>query len=266
MHAVACRRAGRYLLLPGTQTFKRLLLCLLLTACWTQADGQTSVIRIVPLGDSITQGVGNDYPEYKGYDTYRRRLYRLLINAGYQVDFVGSMSKMVNCGAPAHEDFDPDHEGHFAWRTDHIINGVSRGCRGAGKLSDWLKTYTPDIALVHLGTNDIFQRQSVDSTLNELRKIIRILRSDNNGVAVFLARILPVNDKDSNERIVRLNTRMDEVAADMDQPGSRVIIVDQYSGFDPVADLFDGVHPNLQGEEKMAQRWFEAIDAYLKAR
>ena len=221
-------------------------------------------IRIVPLGDSITQGVGNDFPDPVGYDTYRRRLYQMLTAAGYDIDFVGSMNTTWKCNGHANDDFDPDHEGHFAWRTDYILKGRIWKCRGDGNLRRWLKNYTPDMALVHLGTNDMFEKRSVDSTLDDLVKVIDTLRKSNPDVVVFLARVLPTADVEKNQRIIALNARMDEVKKRSDQPRSRVIIVDQYDGFDVDKDFFDGVHPNLAGEEKMAQRWFDAIDAYLK--
>ncbi|HBE91288.1 MAG TPA: cellulose-binding protein [Gammaproteobacteria bacterium] len=242
---------------------KYLLIILPLLLC-SAAHGQSDIIKILPLGDSITQGVGNDYPPYKGFDTYRRRLYQMLTQAGYKVDFIGSMSRMLECGEPAHDDFDPDHEGHFAWTTGQIIRGINSGCRGNGHLAGWLKSYNPDIALIHLGTNDMFQKQPVESTLNRLRKIVRILRDDNPEVVVFLAKLLPVKDRDRNKRITALNANMEQVVKSTDLPTSRVIIVDQSSGFDVDKDFFDGVHPNLSGEEKMAARWFDAIDSYLK--
>lgn len=244
---------------------KNILLTVLLTLVCSTAFGRSDVIKIVPLGDSITQGVGNDYPDATGYDTYRRRLYQMLTQAGYKVDFVGSMDKTWKCNAHANDDFDPDHEGHFAWRTDQIISGVNWKCRGNGNLRRWLKSYTPDMALIHLGTNDMFENRPLDATLNELEKVIMTLRKDNPEIVVFMAKVLPTKDQASNNRIMALNAKMDLLAAGADLQESRVIIVDQNTGFDVDKDFFDGVHPNLSGEEKMAKRWFDSIDAYLKS-
>jgi hypothetical protein len=33
------------------------------------------------------------------------------------------------------------------------------------------------------------------------------------------------------------------------------VIVDQYTGFDPIADNYDNFHPNAGGETKMADKW-----------
>ena len=45
----------------------------------------------------------------------------------------------------------------------------------------------------------------------------------------------------------------------MNTKESPVILVDQFSGYDAVKDSYDKVHPNASGEEKVAQRWVEAI-------
>jgi hypothetical protein len=59
--------------------------CLLLLA--TIASAQTPPMRIMPLGDSITDGTASGTP---GYGGYRGTLHTLLTNAGFNVDYVGS--------------------------------------------------------------------------------------------------------------------------------------------------------------------------------
>jgi hypothetical protein len=69
------------------------------------------------------------------------------------------MNQTKGCTAPPDDDFDPDHEGHWGARIDEIIKGKSAKCWGEGNLSDWLKNYTPDMVLVHLGGNDAILKQ-----------------------------------------------------------------------------------------------------------
>ena len=45
-----------------------------------------------------------------------------------------------------------------------------------------------------------------------------------------------------------------------------VFIVDQFDGFLPVDMLADGVHPNANGEHKMAMKWFKAISRHCIVR
>ena len=44
---------------------------------------------------------------------------------------------------------------------------------------------------------------------------------------------------------------------------SPVIVVDQYTGYNPATDSYDNYHPNAVGEEKMASRWFSALQSVL---
>jgi len=202
-------------------------------------------LAILPLGDSITAGT-------PGYDTYRRPLHQMLTGAGYDVDFIGSQS-----GVTLNNDFDLDHEGHGGWRADQLINGRSTQPE-RGKLSDWLATYTPDVVLLHIGTNDFGQGQSVSSTLTDVGNIIGVLRADNSNVTIFVAQIIPANDG-RNASIQEFNSALPAYLAAIDTPQSRIIVVDQYTGFNVNTDLYDHVHPNAAGELKIATNFFNAI-------
>ncbi|MCP5545455.1 MAG: hypothetical protein H7A49_16285, partial [Akkermansiaceae bacterium] len=64
-----------------------------LTIC--QAD--EAPVRIMPLGDSITQGCCSGSAVEGGY---RNRLHDLLDSAGYTVDFVGTQNDVSNPALP----------------------------------------------------------------------------------------------------------------------------------------------------------------------
>lgn len=40
----------------------------------------------------------------------------------------------------------------------------------------------------------------------------------------------------------------------------RVMVVDQWTGYDRNLDNYDGLHPNASGEQKMADKWFAALE------
>lgn len=242
-----------------------------LIAIWLiMGSGCTSAeqeYKILVLGNSITQAEINRA-------SFRYPLWKKLIDAGIKFDFVGSMTKQLDRyskGIPPQPDykgykFDKDHEGHFAWAIDQIIKGRTRdNGSGSGKLEGWVENYDADIALVHLGTNDAFKRQSNESSAKELKEVIRILREDNPRVIVLLAKLIPTLRKPGDAKAVEsLNKAIPRVVEEMNTKKSPVILVDQYSGFDAVKDLYDKVHPNASGEEKMAQRWFDAIKAVVE--
>jgi lysophospholipase L1-like esterase len=218
-------------------------------------------IRIMMLGDSITHGT-------RHRDSYRYYLWKSLVDADIIFDFVGSLSENHG-GNPEWADykgraFDPDHEGHQAWRAENILRGVSS--QRTNNLNVWLEEYTPDIALIHLGTNDIFLGQSHESTVEELDQIIRILRADNPYVVILLAQLIPSNLRGTVMPIEDLNMRINGIAEEMSQPGSPVLLVNHYTGFSIETDTYDGVHPNKRGAEKMAARWFEALKPVIAER
>ncbi len=120
----------------------------------------------------------------------------------------------------------------------------------------------PDIVLIHLGTNDVFSKQSTDSTVRELGQIIDALRAANPCVAILLAQIISAAHR-ANTAITALNAHIPELAAAKTTAQSPVIVVDQYTGFDAQRDTYDGVHPNALGERKIAQAWYAALKPLL---
>lgn len=212
----------------------------------------TNPIKIVALGDSITHASAQQ-------NSYRRDLWNQLVRRGYIVDFVGSENRTKDNTPFLDSSFDPDHEGHWGWRTDEILTGRN----GEGNLSNWLNDYTPDIALIHLGSNDLFQGNTTASTIAELRQVIATLRQDNPNVVIFIAQLIPTDNSTWNQRIQTFNAEIPQLVSDEARGDSPVILVDQYSGFDATTDTYDGIHPDDSGEAKMAQRWFDAIANYL---
>lgn len=227
-----------------------LVFCVLfIAACDKPSAG--APVRIMPLGNSITQGEA-------GHRSYRYELWKMLRRDGFNVDFVGTMHSNFNGDNPE-PDFDQDHEGHWGWRADQVLTGVP----GRGKLSDFLKNTSPDIVLMHLGSNDIFQGDPEDQVISELKDILTILWSSNNHIVILLAQILPVANPEITGKIIRLNREIEKLPAARDSR-TRVLIVDQFDGFDPYKDTYDGVHPNRDGEMKMAAKWYEALRPVLE--
>ncbi|MCC0175772.1 hypothetical protein I4641_02100 [Waterburya agarophytonicola K14] len=192
------------------------------------------------LGDSITQGD-------KERNTYRRPLWQKLEEADFTtVDFVGSQTENSD-GPNPNPDFDLDHEGHSGFRTDEILL----------QLDDWVESAQPDVVLIHLGTNDILQVQSAESTVDELGQVIDTLRDENPNVTIFLAQIIPTIN--NNDELLALNEQIPVLAEEKDLEDSPIIVVDQFSGFSLADDTYDSIHPNSDGEDKIAEQWFAGL-------
>ena len=82
-------------------------------------------VRIMPLGDSITQGTDSGVPGNELQVSYRKALLDLLVNYGYDVDFVGSL----NSGSVV---FESDYPGMGQDLADHEGVVGRRGCNGHG--------------------------------------------------------------------------------------------------------------------------------------
>ena len=76
----------------------------------------------------------------------------------------------------------------------------------------------------------------------------------------LLAQIIPTTMGRANTSIRELNARIPEIAASRSTPDSRVIVVDQFTGFDAPRQTYDGVHPNPDGEIHLSDRWLEVLE------
>jgi lysophospholipase L1-like esterase len=190
-------------------------------------------VRVLPLGDSITDG----FTEPGGY---RTRLWQRLSRHG--VDFVGSASS-----GPVGLD-DHDHEGHPGWRIDQLDAGIVT----------WVRSARPRTVLLHAGTNDLNQNHDVAAAPARLGALLDKIRSLAPLAEVFVAQITPIpGDTVLEQRVRAFNAALPAVVA---QRGPRTHLVDMHSGFS-AADLADGVHPTSAGYAEMADRWTAALES-----
>lgn len=200
-------------------------------------------IRVMPFGDSITAGVSGSY-------SYRYFLWKLLQAAGYtdNIDFVGTMHGVYDGEEPKNPDFDQDHEGHPAWNTSNMLSS----------LSGWLGSYTPDIVLMHMGTNDIGEGFSTADSKKDISAMIDTLRNHNPSVVIILARIIP--SQVGTASYPAFNDMISGLSSEKNTPQSPVILLDMNSGFSVAnGDYSDLVHLSSFGEQHMASRWYEAL-------
>lgn len=204
----------------------------------------TAPVRIMPLGDSITAGPG----------CWRAMLWHQLQLSGYtNIDFVGSVSDGGGCN-PGYT-YDWDHEGHGGYAATGIADN--------NQLPPWLDAAKPDIVLMHLGTNDMWGHFiSTDTKLAAFTKLVGQMRANNPNMKILVAAIIPMSAAACSTcpaDIVEFNNALPAWAAGLTTAQSPVTIVDQWTGFDAVADTVDGVHPNNTGFQKMADRWYPAL-------
>ena len=223
------------------------------------ASPVNAVIKIMPLGDSITQGVdsGAVPDESAYYIAYRKTLHDLLVDAGYAVDFVGSQ----NDGSAVFAD--SQHEGHGGWTADDI----------GGHIYNFLMANPASIILLHIGTNDINEPQApagIVADVSQLLDEIDRYGSDHSvNITVILALIINrLNYTCGNaSTTTTFNDDLYYMAQDRIDSGDRIEIVDMECGADldyrqePVGNMNNELHPFSTGYDKMAEVWFSGFQA-----
>jgi len=204
-------------------------------------------VKIILIGDSITEGSHSS-------SSYRRYLDGMLRRSGHLIDFVGSRKKH-NDGEtePDNYEYDVDHEGH--WGKD------SRWL--AKNMPSLLADDTADVAVIHLGTEDIVSGSgTAEEIVENIEKIIETLRSKNETMKIVLSQIIPAKGKAAE--VALLNRKIAEFIESHSTDQSPISMVDQHSGFHPTSDLAsDGVLPNAEGAKKMASIFASTINKLL---
>jgi lysophospholipase L1-like esterase len=202
-------------------------------------------VRIMPLGDSITAGQG----------CWRAYLWNALQTNGYtDIDFVGSVD---SGGCPV--EFDSDCEGH---------GGIAAtGMADNDQLPPWLDEANPDIVLMHLGTNDMWGGYiPLEDKLAAFTKLVDQMRANNPDMKIIVAQIIPMSESACStcpDDVVALDNAIPGWADGKSTSQSPIIVVDQWTGFNADTDTRDGVHPNDEGEHKMADKWYPPLAALL---
>lgn len=200
------------------------------SASATQTLANKRAIRLLPLGDSITDGGAKQR-------SYRYHLHRLLELHGQHVQWLGTMAgvfdKSVGRNASrgallrgrAHADWPvwaQVHEGHWGWTSKQVLHGHERQPQ-RGALAAWLAQSRvqvgssaaasareaakavgggpPDVTLVHLGTNDLTKlvlkdggkgpRERVQATARRVHTIVSALCRTNPRMQILVAAPIP---------------------------------------------------------------------------
>lgn len=208
------------------------------------APAATAPVKIMPLGDSITGSPG----------CWRALLWNQLQANGYtNIDFVGTLPPQ-GCGVA----YDGDNEGHGGI----LATGMVR----QNQLPGWLAATTPDIVLMHLGTNDVWSSLSTSTILGAYTTLVGQMRASNPAMRILVAQIIPMNPPTCTtcaQGVVNLDAAIPAWAASLTTAQSPITVVDQWTGFTDATDTGDGVHPNDSGNQKMANRWYPALAKLL---
>ena len=199
------------------------------------------VCKILPLGDSITYGIG-----YNG--GYRVELFRKAHADGKRITFTGSLANGPNTVDGA--TFPRNNEGHSGWKIDQLLPLIPMPAL----------QMPPHIVLLMVGTNDIAQNDQLSDAPKRLGGLLDKLAMNAPNALIVVAKLTPLSRSNA---VQTYNTAIQPVVQERAAAGKHVLLVDQFSGF-PISELGDGVHPNQKGYERMAGVWYQAIAPLLR--
>lgn len=243
-------------------------------------------LRIMPVGDSITAGY-TDNPAAGGTTGwtvpfefgYRRQLYQLLENAGYDFVFVGGSLEPFNniYGDPTHGGtVSPTFDLRTIGQNGHRGYGGIRIPQINANIVSYLNTDNPDIILLMIGINGMDSGSPA-----ELATLVNDIVTTKPDAHLILAQITPMSSNavytQKNADLVSYNTYIREtLVPTLQSQGKKISTVDQYTSFltDPgnpaseinLALFSNGInHPTNPAYDTMAGIWFSGIQALVPA-
>jgi lysophospholipase L1-like esterase len=200
-------------------------------------------LKIMPLGDSITEGLVYQ-PLGMIPGGYRTRLYNLLKQEIGGFDFVGTSQ-----GNPDPDNLpDPDHEG----------KGGAQIHQKSVLIENRLAQTNPDMVLLHMGTNDVVQNHDLQNAPQRLDNLISQITSYSPEIYVIVAQIITSTNTRNAAQITTFNAAIPAVVAAHVALDHNVYMVDMNSAV-PLDQMNDPYHPTKIGYDAMADRWFDAI-------
>ncbi len=229
------------------------------------AASKSDKIRIMPVGDSITFGMGDT-------GGYRKYLDYFMKEKGYTgIDFVGpegQNSASFNYNGQR-VTYDDNHAGYSGFQIKQPASwGQDSSLYNKLKEKNAVKQAQPDVILLIIGTNDMTANRSMNDCASDLKDLVNYMLNDMpEGGKVFMGSIPEFTAYGGTDgRVTRYNNTVKDVAEELKNSGKNVEFADIHGCLNGTADLgFDGLHPNGTGYEKMGKFWAETLDEYLSS-
>ncbi len=258
--------------------------------CGITSGVAEETIKIMSIGDSITDGYGTD-------GSYRKFLYHNLTESGYSIDMVGpnwSWGDATYSDSTTGESFtyDAAHCGYSGYAIK-AYSGRS-GILETIQSGNYLSQYTPDIVILQIGTNDVIDNHEIDSAGERLEELASyILENISSDSALFITTIPDLEPNRSDvyswfgnyrhsadwqtnysdaevevyvkQQIDNYNAQVKELVEEKQAAGVSNIYYGNVNSAvtDVTTQLKDGVHPNDVGYKLMGEYWTTVIGAYL---
>ena len=204
--------------------------------------------KILALGDSITEG----FSRTTSAESYRLPLTSELDNTACNYEMVGR--RLANRPATG---FFSRHEGYSGHAIDYFLEarGINPGIEAIITDAD------PDVVLIHLGSNDLNLGQTVASTVNDLVDLTDRIFNVKSDVQIYLANVIPWFGISANSNISQDISGLGTAITNWvnNSNNSQLHLVDVRSGFTIAEMQPDGIHPNAEGDARIADAFLTAI-------
>jgi len=118
----------------------------------------------------------------------------------------------------------------------------------------------PNIVLLHIGTNDMYQNLYVTTAPHRLSSMMDQIFAGCPDVVLLVALIVQSSAAATNSLIVEYNNAIKtSVIPTFASAGKHVVMVDMYNGLNSTTDFADFLHPNDLGYARMAEIWYEGL-------
>lgn len=219
---------------------------------------------IMPLGDSITYGVGST----GAGGGYRVELFHQATSHQQSITFVGS-----DANGPTTVDnvpFPRNHEGHSGYTIDNGTNDAGDHRNGLQPfIAATLQAKKPNIVTLMIGTNDVDISLDVPTQKTRLAKLVDTILGADSSLLLVIAQIVPTKTDAENARVQAYNADIPGIVSARANAGKHIVMVDMYSAFTADAAyktkyLSDNLHPTDAGYVVMGDVWYAAIGPLLR--
>lgn len=219
----------------------------------------TGDCKILPLGDSITWGVGDE-----ANGGYRGPLFEHFVADDKQATFTGSGQNGPSMVSGV--TFPKRNEGHSGWGIARVTtwSGGNAGIatRIPSPAFDSGSGGAPHIILLHIGTNDANQF-TADVMEGDLNILLDKLVAGAPDALIVLAKIIPLGW--NNAALTTYNSKLAGIVETRAEAGEHIVFADLNTGFDTNTMLdADDIHPNAAGYQFMADRWYGVLEPFLR--
>ena len=245
----------RGFLLYETKTIRTTIAAVLTIAASAMAPSplRAAGFSICAVGDSITQGSSSTV-------AHRVALESVLNANNWSVEWKGTQA-------------------NSSWGSSQPCEGYSgnNAEQVAAKYVSKAASVVADVLLLHAGHNYNVDPDTSDpaympeagivaAATNAHAQIIAAARAQNPNVIVLYAQVITSGKLPKYSYIPALNSGIAALAAELNTAASPVVAVDMADGWDYATDcVSDMVHPNAAGANKMAAKWFAALEAQVAA-